>query len=173
MSTAPMKPKKSLRDITAENYKAEKAWANAYGVKVRDDLAPVAEKRTHTKRMRDEDREDDVLHEVGQLLSVHPKVIFAVRQNSGMAYNKANAPVYFYRWVKSKVKMRISDLWGMLTDGRMFAIECKNREWTKPSDTRELEQQAFLDAVKNAGGVSGFVTSAEQAQLIIESQPKE
>jgi hypothetical protein len=165
-----MKTKKSLRDVTAENYKAEKAWANAYGVKVRDDLAPVAEKRTNTKQMSDNNREDAVLREVAQLLAVHPKVLFAVRQNSGMAYNEAKAPIYFYRWVKIKVKMRISDLWGMLTDGRMFAIECKNREWTKPSGIRELEQKEFLDAVKNAGGASGFVTSAEQAQRIIEGE---
>jgi hypothetical protein len=165
-----MKTKKSLRDITAKNYKGEKGWAIAYGVKVRDDLAPVSEKRTHTKQMSDNDRENEVLREVAQLLSVHPKVLFAVRQNSGMAYNEAKAPIYFYRWVKSKVKMRISDFWGMLTDGRMFALECKNRTWTKPSGARELEQQAFLDAVKNAGGVSGFVTSAEQAQRIIEGE---
>jgi hypothetical protein len=120
--------------------------------------------------MSDNDREDAVLREAGQLLAVHPKVLFAVRQNSGMAYNEAKAPIYFYRWLRSKVKMRISDFWGMLTDGRMFAIECKNRTWTKPSGTRELEQKAFIDTVKHAGGVSGFVTSAEQAQRIIEGE---
>jgi hypothetical protein len=164
-----MKTKKSLRDITAENYKAEKAWAIAYGVKVRNDLEPVHEKRTHTKQMSDNDREDAVLREVGQLLAVHPKILFAVRQNSGMAYNDSRAPIYFYRWLRSEVKMRISDFWGMLTDGRMFALECKNRTWTKPSCARELEQKAFIDTVKHAGGVAGFVTSAEQAQRIIDN----
>jgi len=164
-----MKTKKTLRDITAENYKAEKAWAIAYGVNVRDDLAQVDERRTHTKQMSNNDREDSVLREVGQLLAVHPKVLFAIRQNSGMAYNDARAPIYFYRWLRRKVKMRISDFWGMLTDGRMFAIECKNRTWTKPSGEREEEQQAFLMTIKHAGGVSGFVTSAEQAQRIIDN----
>jgi hypothetical protein len=61
----------------------------------------------------------------------------------------------------------------MLTDGRLMALEVKHRKWTKPSGEREGEQQAFLLTVKYAGGVSGFVTSAEQAQSIIESQPKE
>jgi hypothetical protein len=119
--------------------------------------------------MSDNDREDAVLREVGQLLAVHPKILFAVRQNSGMAYNDSRAPIYFYRWLRSEVKMRISDFWGMLIDGRMFALECKNRAWNKPSGARELEQKAFIDTVKHAGGVAGFVTSAEQAQRIIDN----
>jgi hypothetical protein len=85
-----------------------------------------------------------------------------------MAYTETKAPIYFYRWAKSKVKMRISDFWGMLVDGRMFALEAKHRNWTKPSGERDGEQQNFLLTVKYAGGVSGFCTSAAQAQRIIE-----
>jgi hypothetical protein len=164
-----MKTRKTLRDTLIDNAKAEKAWANAFGVKVRDDLELVAEKRTHTKATDDSELEASVLREVAALLSVHPRVIFAVRQNSGMSYNDGGAPVYFYRWARSKAKMRITDFWGMLTDGRMFALECKRRSWKSPSGDREGEQQAFLMTVRNSGGVSGFVTSAEQAQAIIES----
>ena len=166
-----MKTKKSLRDTIAESQKGMDAWATAFG-KPKHDLG-VPEKRTHTKQMLDSDREDAVLREVGELLSKHPAVLFAVRQNSGMAYNESRAPVYFYRWVKSVKKMRISDFWGMLKSGVMFALEGKNRTWKKPSGERELEQKEFLDAVASAGGVSGFVTSAEQAMAIIESSTKE
>jgi hypothetical protein len=88
-----------------------------------------------------------------------------------MAYNENKAPIYFYRWARSRVKMRIVDFWGMLTDGVMFALEAKNRNWKKPSGEREMEQKAFLDTVSSHGGVSGFVTSAEQARVIIEQQP--
>jgi hypothetical protein len=166
-----MKTRKSLRDTIAETQQGMNAWATAFG-KPKQDMQ-VPEKRTHTKRMSDDDSEAAVLREVGELLAVHPKVLFAVRQNSGMAYGENKQPIYFYRWARSKTKMRISDFWGMLTDGRMFACEVKNRLWTKPSGEREAEQQNFLLTVKYAGGVSGFVTSAEQAQKIIESQPQE
>jgi len=166
-----MKTRKSLRDTLAETQTGMDAWANAFG-KPKQDIG-VPEKRAHTKRMADDDSEASVMREVGELLSVHPKVLFAVRQNSGMAYSESKAPIYFYRWARSKVKMRISDFWGMLTDGRMLALEVKNRKWTKPSGEREAEQQNFLLTVKYAGGVSGFVTSATQAQSIIESQSQE
>jgi hypothetical protein len=102
------------------------------------------------------------------LLAHHPKVLFAVRQNSGMSQNASGTPIWFYRWVRSRTKMRVTDFWGLLTDGRMFALEAKNRLWKAPSGEREMEQQAFLTAIREAGGVAGFVTSAEQAQRIIE-----
>lgn len=163
-----MKTRKTLRDTLLENQKAEKSWAAAFGVPLRDDLEPVKEKRAHTKSTDDSDLEAGVLREVTALLAVHPKVLFAVRQNSGMSYNEGGAPIYFYKWARSRVKMRVTDFWGMLTDGRMFALECKRRNWKSPSGEREGEQQAFLMVVRNHGGVSGFVTSAEQAQKIIE-----
>ncbi len=166
-----MKTKKSLRDTIAETQQGMNAWANAFG-KPKQDMG-VPEKRTHTKRTADADREDAVLREVGALLANHPKVLMAWRQNSGMAYNESKAPIFFYRWVRSKVKMRLPDFIGVLTDGRLLGLEVKHRNWTKPSGEREAEQQAFLLTVKYAGGAAGFVTSAEQAQAIIESQPKE
>jgi hypothetical protein len=170
--SASMKTKKSLRDTIAENQKAMNMWAAVHG-KPQTDIGVPAKRAPNVKRTADEDTEAAVLKEVGQLLANHPKVLFAVRQNSGMAYNESKAPVYFYRFVRCKEKMRISDFWGLLTDGRPFACEVKNRAWTKPSGEREAEQQAFLLTVKYAGGVSGFCTSAAQAQAIIESQHKE
>lgn len=169
-----MKTRKSLRDTIAETQQGMNAWASAFNKPKLDMNVP--EKRTHTKQMSDNDTEAAVMRDVGQLLAVHPKVLFAVRQNSGMAYGENKQPIYFYRWARSKTKMRISDFWGLLTDGRLMALEVKHRKWTKPSGEREAEQQNFLLTVKYAGGVSGFVTSAEQAQAIIEStesQPKE
>ncbi len=168
-----MKTKKSHNDNLRDNYKGEAFHAAMMGKPVRSDLEPPPDKQVRTKQMADEDREDDVIRDITALLAVHPKVLMAWRQNSGMAYNQGGAPVYFYRWVRCKTKMRIVDFVGLLTDGRPFALEAKNRLWTKPSGEREAEQQNFLLTVKYAGGVSGFVTSAEQAQAIIESQPKE
>ena len=118
-----------------------------------------------------------VMREVGQVLSSHPKVMFAIRQNSGsvemeLAGGKT-APVWFYRWIKRKSDMTITDFWGMLVDGRMFAIECKERKWKMSGENtvkgkREFKQWNFIFTVKYAGGVGGFVTSAEQALEILK-----
>ena len=70
-------------------------------------------------------------------------------------------PVTFNRIIRSPVQMRISDFWGILRDGRPLAIECKRRSWTKPTDQREHEQAAFLQMVRDAGGVGIFATCAE------------
>ena len=164
-----MKTRKTLRDTLLENQKAEKSWANAFGVKVRDDLEPVAEKRTHSKKMADSDTEASVMREIKAMLAVHPKVLWAVRMNSGMSESANGAPVFFHTWVRSKVPMLLPDFIGQLVDGRMLWLEAKNRLWKKPSGDREAKQQAFLLTVKYAGGAAGFVTSAEQAQAIIES----
>ena len=164
-----MKPRKTLREMLLENRKAEESWANAFGTTLRDDLDEIAGKRTNSKRMADDDREESVMREVAALLAIHPKVLFAIRQNSGMSQNASGTPIWFYRWVRSRTKMRVTDFWGLLTDGRMFALEAKNRLWKAPSGEREFEQQEFLTAIREAGGVAGFVTSAEQAQRIIES----
>jgi len=164
----PVKPRKTLRETLLENRKAEQSWANAFGTTLRDDLETIADKRSNSKRMADDDREESVMREVSALLAHHPKVLFAVRQNSGMSQNASGTPIWFYRWARSRTKMRVTDFWGLLTDGRMFALEAKNRLWKAPSGEREWEQKAFLYAISCAGGVSGFVTSAEQAQRIIE-----
>jgi hypothetical protein len=164
-----MKPRKTLRETLLENRKAEQSWANAFGTTLRDDLEAIADKRSNSKRMTDDDREETVMREVSALLAHHPKVLFAIRQNSGMSQNASGTPIWFYRWVRSRTKMRVTDFWGLLTDKRMFALEAKNRLWKAPSGEREFEQQEFLTTIREAGGVAGFVTSAEQAQRIIES----
>ena len=109
---------------------------------------------------------------VAELLSVHPKVLFAVRQNSGAASYEAKsgkwAPVNFYRIVTPQ-PVTITDFWGIMRDGRMLAIECKRPGWKAPRDDRERRQWAFLQIVANCGGISGFVTSAEEAYAILSA----
>ena len=70
----------------------------------------------------------------------------------------------FNRIIRSPVQMRMPDFWG-LYHGKFgvlpFAIECKRRNWTKPTDQREHEQAAFLQMVRDACGVGLFATCAE------------
>ena len=109
-----------------------------------------------------------VIKEIAGVLEVHPKVLFAVRQNSGAA-EIGGVPIWFYRWARRReVEMTITDYWGCLTDGRMFAIEAKRKSWVKVSDKREEMQEAFINVVISSGGVGGFATSGEQALEILK-----
>jgi hypothetical protein len=121
--------------------------------------------------------ESVVVAAVAELLAVHPLVLFAVRQNSGAAsYEAASgkyAPVYFYKFVRWPESMTITDFWGFMirpgaTEYRPFALEAKRENWTKPTDERERRQQAFITLVRKAGGVAGFVRSADEAQTVLE-----
>jgi hypothetical protein len=119
---------------------------------------------------RADDLEADVIKGVGELLSVHPRVLFAVRQNTGAMPYTNNAgrviPVWFYKKIKAPGQLTIVDYWGFLAGFPCvpFAFECKRPSWTagKTLDERELRQQVFLHMIKSLGGVSGFVTNSQQ-----------
>lgn len=157
-------PKKPLRETLRENQKGLDAWAKMYGKPqtVHIDVKPKREIKNHSDK---DELEASVVAEISKLLAHHPQVLFACRSNSGAAYmmgrDGKEMPVTFNRIIRSPVEMRISDFWGILRDGRPFAIECKRRNWTKPTDQREHEQAAFLQMVRDAGGVGIFATCAE------------
>ena len=109
--------------------------------------------------------EAPVVAAIAELLAVHPKVLFAVRQNSGGASYQAKsgkyAPVFFYR-ILTKQPMTITDFWGVLKNGRMLGIEAKAPGFTEPHTDTEIRQAAFLAMVRNCGGVGLFATDADQ-----------
>lgn len=115
--------------------------------------------------------EAGVIRAVSELLAVHPKVLFALRMNSGAAsYEAASgkwAPVWFHKWIRSPEKCRMADFLGATTDFRLMAWECKRPGWTKPTDLREREQAAFLQLVLKCGGVAAFITDAEQVNALL------
>lgn len=156
--------KKPLRDTLRENQRGLDAWAAAYGKPQSVQIA-VKPKREIVNHTDATELEASVISEVSSLLAKHPSVLFAVRQNSGAAFLKGRdgkeMPVWFYKCITSPEKMRISDFWGILRDGRIFGFECKRRNWNKPTDTREFEQWAFLTMIANSGGIGRFVTCAE------------
>lgn len=167
--------KKPLRETIAENAKAMEAYAKMFD-------RPTPESYTsltmHVKPKRAASvhsgkvavpLEADVSKAVSQYLAVHPKVKFAVRQNSGAAMmtgkGGAQIPIWFYKFAARKgVEMRITDYWGILTDGRCFALEVKRPGWTKPTDQREREQANFIEVV----GLGGFVTCVEDVERILK-----
>ena len=156
--------KKSLRDTLRENQRGLDHYALLYGKPQKQHIA-VKPKREIVNHTDASELEASVISEVSSLLAKHPSVLFAVRQNSGAAFLKGrdgkDMPVWFYRCITSPEKMRISDFWGILRDGRMFGFECKRRSWTKPTDQREMEQAEFLNMIEACGGIGRFVTCAE------------
>lgn len=160
----PRSTKKLLRDTLRENQRGLDHYALLYNKPQTQHIA-VKPKREIVNHTDASELEASVINEVSSLLAKHPAVLFAVRQNSGAAFLKGrdgkDMPVWFYRCITSPEKMRISDFWGILRDGRMFGFECKRRDWTKPTDKREFEQWAFLTMVSNSGGIGCFVTCAE------------
>lgn len=133
----------------------------------------LAPKREIVNRTDPAELEGAVMKEVGHILAVHPKVLFAARVNSGGAWlpgkNGKDAPVFFYRIVRSREKMRIVDYIGQLINARPFAFECKRADWKfNPKDAREIEQEAYLNMVRESEGVAAFVTSGAQALEILE-----
>ena len=115
--------------------------------------------------------ESHVVREVSELLAVHPKVLFAVRQNSGGAsYEHSSgrhAPIYFYK-VLTGQDLTITDFWGVMRDGRLLAIEAKRRDWKEPKEAREYRQAAFMMLIRNAGGVAGFVRGLDEAKALLD-----
>ncbi len=116
------------------------------------------------------DLEKHVIRAVSELLAVHPKVLFAVRQNSGGASYEAKsgryAPIFFYHILTSQ-PVTITDFWGLLRDGRPFALEAKRPSWKEPREPREFKQAAFLMLIRNCGGVGQFVRSADEANAAL------
>ena len=62
----------------------------------------------------------------------------------------------------------VADIIGCLPGGRMLAIEVKRHGWQPPKSGKALyhvqQQQAFLDAVNNAGGIGFFASSVGQVE---------
>ena len=133
------------------------------------DLAPLPVKRG--PRTEHADLEKHVLAAVGDLLAVHPRVAFAIRQNAGAASYEAStgkfAPVWFHQWIRAPEPMKMADYLGATVEGRLLAIECKRPSWTKPTDDRERKQAAFLALVVKIGGIAGFVTDVAQADALL------
>ena len=173
-----MKPKKpSLQDTMEANAKAMRGLCALSGKPMPPELeAPVREAkkvRAAPIKHNTDQSEGSVMTDIADVYHHHPNILFAVRQNSGAA-KISNVPIWFWKWLRRNgVEMTLTDTWGLLSDGRMFAIEAKERGWKSVGTgetakaVRERKQQAFINVVKSGGGVGGFVTSAEEAIEIL------
>lgn len=163
------KPKPTLNETIRINEKALRGLCMLGGKPIPegfDTPAVEVKPRSVVNPSDPHDLEASVMREVASVLAKHPKVLFAIRQNSGSMEVESNGnkmPIWFYRWARSRESMTLPDYWGLLTDGRMFALECKRRNWIKPTGEREGKQLAFLLTVRYARGIGEFVTCGEDA----------
>lgn len=151
-----------MREMREEANAGDRYYAAMAGVAPQNQQV-IAPKREIVNRSDPSELEGAVMKEVGELLAMHPQIVFAVRQNTGATTDY----VWFYRWVKWPEKMTISDYWGLQRNRRMFAIECKRRNWKYTGSEREQQQKAFIDTVVESGGRGGFATCAEEAREIL------
>ncbi len=120
----------------------------------------------------DNPKEVDRQAEIIRYLIAEPKVKFIIRVNGGGRFIKG-AFVWFYKlFVKGYEPQHgkgVSDLIGLLRDGRFFAIEVKRPDSETKQDRAAL-QVAFLKIVQESGGVSGIAETWRDAKKIITGE---
>jgi hypothetical protein len=79
--------------------------------------------------------------------------IYAWRSNNVGVYNRKR-DAYVFHGLRG-----VSDVLGILPDGRLLAIECKS-PGKRPSEA----QDAFLEAIAARGGVATWVTSVDELE---------
>ena len=104
--------------------------------------------------------EAEILRAILQLLRRHPKVALCWRQNSG-TFQERNRDGSV-RYIRANTQRGMSDIMGILKDGRTLAIEVKSR-----TGRMRPGQEEFLQQIRAAGGVAGVCRSVEDAQKLL------
>ena len=156
-----MRGRRTLREIMLANQKSEALYAALAGVPVRefDQMPPEPRKRAPAKPSN-EPSEAEILRAIMALLRHHPKVASYWRQNSGtFAERNRDGSV---RYIRANTAKGMSDIMGVLKDGRTLAIEVKSR-----TGRMRPGQEEFLQTIRQAGGVAGVCRSVEDAQRLL------
>jgi VRR-NUC domain-containing protein len=90
-----------------------------------------------------------------QLLAL--RGVFAWRNNQGVI------PSPDGRYRRFRGLRGVSDIIGVLADGRFLALEVK-----LPGGRLTPEQKAFIDAIQSRGGVAGVVRSMDELARVID-----
>ena len=104
--------------------------------------------------------EAQILKAVMALLKRHPKVAQCWRQNSG-TFQERNRDGSV-RYIRANTQRGMSDIMGVLKDGRTLAIEVKSA-----TGRMRPGQEEFLATIRQAGGVAGVCRSVEDAQALL------
>jgi hypothetical protein len=166
----PTKGHESLRDIKLRNQSSMDLYAALWN-KPRVQLDIPAEPKARAPKAADNGQRQPLESEIQSAivagLRMHSAVGMVERINSGTA-TETNADgsrrfVHFhYIYPNHGGRMRAVDLSVTLKNGKRFVVEVKRPPWSKPRDTREHEQSAYIDHVIACGGYGMFATSWDQ-----------
>jgi len=155
-----MRGRRTLREIMLANQASMDVYAAMSGKpRVEFDIPPEPKKRAPAKPSG-EPSESDILRAIMALLRHHPKVASHWRQNSGtFAERNRDGST---RYIRANTARGMSDIMGVLKDGRTLAIEVKSR-----TGRMRPGQEEFLQTIRSAGGVAGVCRSVEDAQRLL------
>ena len=89
------------------------------------------------------------------------------RNNSGVLNDDRGVPVRFGLGNDSprlNAVLKSSDLIGIAPDGRFVAFEIKAPGWRGPRTPRARAQEAFINLVRQNGGIAAFITTVEEME---------
>ncbi len=131
----------------------EKAAANAFyaAAAPRDVAIPEIPKQRAkpVRRALPGESEAEILKAIMHLLKRHPKVARVWRQNSG-TFQQGN------RFIRANTARGMSDIMGVLKDGRALAVEVKSAR-----GRIEEHQLEFLKGINDAGGLGMVARSVD------------
>jgi hypothetical protein len=155
-----MRGRKTLREVMADHQRTEDTLAALWGKPRRELPIPPEPKKRAPAKPSGEPSEAEILRAIIQLLHRHPRVAQCWRQNSGtFAERNRDGST---RYIRANTQKGMSDIMGILKDGRTLAIEVKSR-----TGRMRPGQEEFLQTIRQAGGVAGVCRSVEDAQRLL------
>lgn len=156
--------RRTLREQMLRNQKTEALYAALSGKPARElPIPPEPKRRPKREPSPAEQRqpsEAEILRAIMALLKRHPRVAQCWRQNSG-TFAERNRDGSM-RYVRANTAKGMSDIMGVLRDGRALAIEVKSR-----TGRMRPGQEEFLASIRAAGGVAGVCRSVEDAVSLL------
>ena len=159
-----MRGRRTLREVMTDHQRTEDTLAALWGKPRRElPIPPEPKKRVKREPAPAEQRqpsEAEILRAIMQLLKRHPRVAQAWRQNSGtfQEHNRDGST----RYIRANTAKGMSDIMGVLKDGRTLAIEVKSR-----TGRMRPGQEEFLETIRSAGGVAGVCRSVDDAVRLL------
>jgi len=155
-----MRGRKTLREVMTDHQRTEDTLAALWGKPRRELPIPAEPKKRAPAKPSGEPSEAEILRAIIQLLHRHPRVAQCWRQNSG-TFQERNRDGST-RYIRANTQKGMSDIMGILKDGRTLAIEVKSR-----TGRMRPGQEEFLQTIRQAGGVAGVCRSVEDAQRLL------
>ena len=155
-----MRGRRTLREQMLRNQQTESLYAALSGKPARELPIPPEPKKRAPAKPSGEPSEADILRAIMALLKHHPRVAQCWRQNSGtFAERNRDGST---RYIRANTARGMSDIMGVLRDGRTLAIEVKSR-----IGRMRPGQEEFLQTIRQAGGVAGVCRSVDDAVRLL------